>query len=297
MPETLLRFTCDSDQAHALSDYLADHPDALAVSLLDAEDQPIYEPELDSITLWAKVEVEVLLAEDTSVEALLAELRQQFGPLPPHQCHTLIERDWVTETQAQFPPQCFAERLWLYPVWLDVPTEHQPVLRLSPGLAFGTGTHPTTRLCLQWLATHIQGHETVIDYGCGSGILALAALVLGAKHVSGVDLDPQALSASRANAELNAIDAALLSLYLPEQIAFQAACCDVLIANILASPLIHLAPQLSRCLKNNAHLVLSGILVEQVPAMIDAYRPFISLTCVEVSEEWCLLVGKNVTTL
>lgn len=290
MPETLLRFTCDTTQAHALSDYLAEHPDTLAVSLLDAEDQPIYEPELDSITLWAKVEVEVLLAENYPVDSLLTELSAHFKPLPPHQCQVLVERDWVSETQAQFPPQCFADRLWLYPAWLDVPVEHQPVLRLSPGLAFGTGTHATTRLCLQWLATHIKGGESVIDYGCGSGILALAALILGATHVSGVDLDPQALSASRSNAELNAIDEAQLSLYLPTD--FPKTSCDVLIANILASPLISLAPQLCQCLNPKGHLVLSGILQEQVNDVIAAYRPFIELTCLEVSEEWCLLTGQ-----
>lgn len=293
MPETLLRFTCDSTQAHALSEYLAEHPDTLAVSLLDAEDQPIYEPELDSITLWAKVEVEVLLAEDYPVAVLLAELSLHFDPLPPHQCQTLIERDWVSETQAQFPPQCFADRLWLYPAWLEVPAEHQPVLRLSPGLAFGTGTHPTTRLCLQWLATHIRGGEHVIDYGCGSGILALAALVLGATHVSGIDLDPQALSASRSNAQLNTIDEAQLSLSLPEKAALSAHCADVLVANILASPLISLAPLLCSRLKPQGYLVLSGILEEQAASVIEAYRPFMALTCVEVSEEWCLLVGQK----
>lgn len=287
-----LRFTCTKDQAHALSDWLSDHPDTLAVSLLDAEDQPIYEPELDRITLWEKVEVEALLAEDTAIEPLFIALTAEFGSLPPYHWQLLAERDWVSESQQQFPPQCFAERLWLYPAWLEVPDQHQPVLRLSPGLAFGTGTHPTTKLCLQWLAEHVKPGHRVLDYGCGSGILALAALVLGAQEAIGVDLDPQALEASQANASLNEMEPKRFPVCLPEAfIKKDCSAFDVIVANILASPLCTLAPSFAKWLKPGGSLVLSGILQEQVPMVIDAYQAYIPLKLHAVEDDWCVLVS------
>ncbi len=285
-----LTFTCAADQASLLSEWLSEQDAILAVSLLDAEDQPIYEPTLDAITLWAKVEVEVLLSDDYRVEPLLIAITAQFGALPAYRLERLEERDWVTETQNQFPPQCFKERLWLYPAWETVPDDLSPVLRLSPGLAFGTGTHPTTRLCLTWLAEHIHGTETVIDFGCGSGILALAALTLGATHVSGIDLDPQALDASRSNAELNAIIDSQLPLFLPE--AFKPnAQVDILIANILAQPIISLAAKFHSFVKPGGMIVLSGILTEQMTSVISAYHDYAALTCYGSEGDWCALAG------
>ena len=205
--------------------------------------------------------MEVLLSDNYTVEPLLSAIHAHFGTLPLYRLERLEERDWVAETQNQFPPQCFKERLWLYPSWEEIPADLPLVLRLSPGLAFGTGTHPTTRLCLTWLAEHIQGNESVIDFGCGSGILALAALVLGARTVSGIDLDPQALSSSRANAELNAITADRLPLFLPE--AFKPnERVDILVANILATPIIELKTLFHSFVKPGGTIVLSGILVE-----------------------------------
>lgn len=285
-----LQFTCSDQQAQPLSDWLAEQPQTLAVSLLDAADTPIYEPRLDHITLWDNVVVEALFDATTAIEPILLALNTHFGRLPPYRLQNLAERDWVSENQAQFPPQCFAQRLWLYPSWQAIPAEHRPVLRLSPGLAFGTGTHPTTRLCLQWLAEHIHDAATLIDYGCGSGILGLAALVLGASHVTGVDLDPQALEASRANTELNALPLSDFSLCLPQALQVENPV-DIVIANILATPLIELAPRLCSYLKPGGALVLSGILREQMSAVIDAYRPYLKLTCFGENEDWCALVG------
>ena len=287
-----LHFTCSATHATELSDWLSEQAGTLAVSLLDAEDQPIYEPKLDAITLWDKVEVTALFADDHPIDTLLLQLTAHFGALPPYRQERLAERDWVTESQAQFPPQCFSDRLWLYPAWEEVPDNIGPVLRLSPGLAFGTGTHPTTRLCLTWLAEHIQGTESVIDFGCGSGILGLGALILGAAHVAGVDLDPQALDASHANAQLNFIDLERFPLYLPE--AFKPSePVDVLIANILATPIIALAPLFHSFVKPGGMIVLSGILNEQMANVIEAYAPYVTLTCYGIEGDWCALVGMN----
>lgn len=286
-----LIFTCSAAEATVLSDWLADRPETLAVSLLDAQDQPIYEPKLDAITLWAEVEVEALFSDECLLKPLLRALSQHLGDaLPPYRQERLEERDWVTETQNQFPPQCFKDRLWLYPAWESVPDNIGPVLRLSPGLAFGTGTHPTTRLCLTWLAENIHDSETVIDFGCGSGILGLGALVLGATQVFGIDLDPQALAASAANAALNDLNLARLPLCLPQDFA-PTDKVDVLIANILATPIIELRERFHAYLKPGGALVLSGILIEQMPEVIKAYEPFLSLTCYGQEGDWCALVG------
>ena len=176
-------------------------------------------------------------------------------PIPPHEIFPIAEQDWVRQTQAQFGPIEIARGFWIVPSWSAVPDPGALNLRLDPGLAFGTGSHPTTRLCLEWLREHLAGGESVLDYGCGSGILAIAAAKLGADRVMGIDVDPQAVRASAHNARENDVDAAFV-----EPDALPAATYEVVVANILANPLIVLAPAIAQRVVAGGRIALSGIL-------------------------------------
>lgn len=282
-------FSSNADQADWLSDLISE-AGALAVSLLDAEDQAIFEPKLGSMPLWQRVEIEALFADENEAQIALEQLQNWLGELPPYRTQWLAERNWVKETQEQFQPQCFANCLWVYPEWIQAPQDHQPIIKIAPGLAFGTGTHPTTQLCLTWLAQNLAPRSKVVDYGCGSGILALAALALGAEEVLAVDNDPQALQASQQNIGHNQIAVEKLLTYLPED-APQNYQADVVIANILAGPLCELRDTLCHFLKPKGQLVLSGILAEQVDMVQKAYAPMIQLSLFDQQEEWCCLAG------
>lgn len=241
---------------------------ALSVSLEELDDEPIFEPAPGQTPLWQRVRVSGLFPGDISPAELMAVLNGCLRPalLGDFDHEYLEDTDWVHQTQADFPPTRYGESLWVLPPWVtpeDFPGEH---LILDPGLAFGTGQHETTALCLEWLdATPLAG-KTVLDVGCGSGILAIAALKLGATHAHGTDIDPQALKASRGNAALNQIDAAQFWLGLPKQLD-PARRFDVLIANILAQPLIALAPSLAPHLAPGGQFALSGVLRDQAEAV------------------------------
>ena len=211
MPWIQLKIDTDNDLAEQISDALSEQG-AQAVTLEDRADQPIFEPPLGTTPLWQKVCLVGLFDSAVDIHPIVETLQKQFGKL--HWiADPLEDKDWVREWMDSFQPIRFGQRLWIVPSWHDAPDENAVNLRLDPGLAFGTGTHPTTALCLEWLDSHPPQDLNVIDYGCGSGILGIAALKLGAKHCVGVDTDPQALLASQNNAAQNNV-ADTLTLYL-----------------------------------------------------------------------------------
>lgn len=231
--------------------------------------------------------VQALLAQGTDPVALLARACAHAGlEPPPHEVHRVQDRDWVRETQAQFAPIRISERLWIVPSWCPAPDPEAINVTLDPGLAFGTGAHASTRLALRWLEREIRGGESVLDYGCGSGILAIAALKLGAACAQGVDIDTQALLAARRNALHNRVQASFHSA--AEQIREPA---RIVVANILAQPLIVLAPLLARLTTPGGRLALSGLLAAQAQEVGEAYREWFDLGVAEEEEGWALLAG------
>ena len=243
---------------------------AISVTLDDAGDEPLYEPDPLKPPLWSKTRLTALFPADADLDGvqayLLASLKLKH--LPAHSVQRLEDRDWVREWLKDFKPMRFGKRLWVCPTGFTPPDPKGVNLLLDPGLAFGTGTHATTALCLEWLDGAPLEGAAVIDYGCGSGILAIAAARLGAKYVLAVDHDPQAITATRDNAERNGV-APLIRASQPEALPDNQA--DVLLANILAGPLKNLAPLFARRLKPGGRLVLSGILAEQEADVRAAY--------------------------
>lgn len=265
---------------------------ALAVTLESASPQnlEIFEAPLNTMPLWENTAVASLFAAEEDLALLTPQLENAISPHPfSQQVEIVVDQDWQKQCTDAFQPICFANRLWIYPSWHTLPDDDKPRVMLDPGLAFGTGSHPTTALCLEWLATHVQPGDTVVDYGCGSGILALAALKLGATQVWGVDIDPQAIEASLENAKRNQV---LLHAVLPEQLPTFAA--DILIANILANPLINLAPQLAGRVKPGGSIALSGILSEQVERILASYQPWFDFSPPHIKEEWACVAGVKV---
>ncbi|MGE0116075.1 MAG: 50S ribosomal protein L11 methyltransferase [Steroidobacteraceae bacterium] len=263
---------------------------ALSVTLEDAADDPILEPAPGALPLWPTVNIKALFDAATGPQSVVTALQTQLQtPLPTHRFEQLADRPWEREWLKDFHPMQFGQRLWICPDGQRPDDPHAIVVDLDPGLAFGTGTHPTTALCLQWLDQHAPLPATLIDYGCGSGILAIAALKLGAQRAVGVDIDPQALLASRDNAERNGVSTALsLSLH---DVELQPA--ELLIANILAGPLETLAPRLAALTQTNGHIVLSGVLTEQAAAVQNCYAAWFEMEPIMRQGDWARLSGKK----
>ena len=264
---------------------------AASVTFQDAKDQPIYEPELGTTPIWKLAKVVGLFDAEVDSQSIIQQLTQYIPDIPAHayKVEQLEDKDWIRAWMDQFKPMLFGDNLWIVPSWSQPPKPDAVNLMLDPGLAFGTGTHPTTSLCLTWLDRHPPKDLSVIDYGCGSGILALAAQKLQAASVAGTDIDPQAITASQQNAERNQehIEFALVENFSPPP-------CDLLIANILAGPLKQLATEFDRLLKPNGTLVLSGLLAKQADELIAHYQTFgIELTTFEQQEEWGLIEKKK----
>lgn len=293
MPWQSVRILVDSKQAEPLSDALLDIG-ALSVSLEDADagtldETPLFgEPDHPTAELWPHSIAIVLLDQDADVPDVLAAAAAQASlPVPTqYTIESVAEQDWVRLTQSQFDPIPISPRLWIVPTWHEAPDRRAINLRLDPGLAFGTGSHPTTRLCLRWLDTHLGGGETLLDYGCGSGILAIAAVKLGAGRVDGVDIDPQAVAASRDNAGLNEASA---HFCLPDELA--PGQYDIVVANILTNPLKAMAPLLASRVRAGGQLVLSGILAEQADEVMTGYRDWFEFAPPATDEGWVRLAG------
>lgn len=258
----------------------------------DAE-QPLYgEPGLEpTINAWAQSRLVVLIDPDVDADKLITSACTLTNlDVPRYETRQVQSQDWVRLTQSQFDPISITDRLWIVPSWHEAVDENNRInLRLDPGLAFGTGSHPTTRLCLQWLATELPKNTTVLDYGCGSGILAIAAKKLGAKNVLGTDIDTQAIQSAMDNALINQTDATfVLPNAMPSGTHY-----DVVVANILSNPLKVLAPALVNYVADGGYLVLSGILERQTDEMIEAYAPYLEMHVWRSDEGWICLVGKN----
>ncbi|KAJ9431596.1 ribosomal protein L11 methyltransferase [Candidatus Pantoea symbiotica] len=290
MPWIQIKINSTGENAETLSDALMD-VGAVSVTFQDTHDNPVYEPLPGETLLWGDTDVIGLFDAETEMSDVVAELSQHplLGSAFRHKIEQIEDKDWEREWMDNFHPMRFGERLWICPSWRDVPDPDAVNVMLDPGLAFGTGTHPTTSMCLTWLdGLDLQG-KTVIDFGCGSGILAIAALKLGAAQAIGIDIDPQAIQASRDNAERNGVSERL-ALYLPHQQPdnLQA---DVVVANILAGPLRELAPLISVLPKTGGHLGLSGVLASQAESVCEAYAEQFELDPVAEKEEWCRITG------
>jgi ribosomal protein L11 methyltransferase len=239
--------------------------------------------------LWPVCRLSALFGKDADAGNALAKVSAVLGAaVPAYTIATIADHDWVRKTQQQFQPICVTSGLWIVPSWCE-PVDPKAInLRLDPGLAFGSGSHPTTLMCLRWLAQHLSAGATVLDYGCGSGILSIAAAKLGAGAVDGIDVDTQAITASRENAKLNNVVA---RFDLAE--AFTASTYDVVVANILANPLQLLAPLLAARVRARGEVVLSGILEPQAAAVIAAYEPWFTIDVSNSEEGWVALAGSR----
>ncbi len=263
---------------------------AHSVTFEDAGNTPIYEPDVSQPPSWSDTRVTALFPADTDTSAVRAVLfaALKLPHLPPHRITPLAERNWVREWLKEFKPMRFGKRLWICPTAYAPPDPGAVNILLDPGLAFGTGTHATTALCLEWLDSTDLAGKTVIDYGCGSGILAIAAARLGARRVWVADNDPQALAATRENARRNQTTPPM-EISPPEALATVQA--DVLLANILAGPLMQLAPRFAGLVKPGGVLVLSGILVAQRKEIQSAYAPWFRFSGGVQREEWLRMDG------
>lgn len=291
MPWLQLILECSADDAPLYSDLLSEQG-AAAVTMVDSADQPLFEPAVGTTPLWNNTRVVGLFETDVDIDAVLLELAAARAPepLPPLRIEQLEDKDWNRAWMDTFQPMRFGARVWIVPSWHTPPDADGVNILLDPGLAFGTGTHPTTRLCLEWLDGHPPRGAKVIDYGCGSGILAIAAALLGAESVLCIDNDPQALIATRDNAERNKVEAKLIAL-LPESAPDTP--CELLLANILAGPLMELAEKFSRLVQPGGQVVLSGILPEQAEAVRASYLPWFEMAVPVEHDGWIRLEGRR----
>jgi ribosomal protein L11 methyltransferase len=288
-----LTFDADADSAEAWGDELL-QSGALSVDVADAhagttQESPLFdEPGVAIAPQWPVSRLTALFATRENLAAALAGIAARGRAVPPHETFEVADTDWVRATQAQFAPLKIADGFWIVPSWCEPVDPAAINLALDPGLAFGTGSHPTTRLCLLWLAAELRAGERVLDYGCGSGILAIAASRLGAGRVVGTDIDPSALAASRANAARNGVDATFVP---PERVAADEGVFDVIVANILANPLQVLAPDLADRVRPGGRIVLSGILAAQADAVITTYRRWFNIRVCASDDGWIALAG------
>ena len=293
MPWLAVTLTVGGASADALSDALLE-AGAVSVEVSDAnagtaQEQALFaEPGVAETESWELAKVRALFdaSDDVAAGAAAALRAAGLDPALPYDLEHVADRDWVRAAQSQFKPVHVTPRLWVVPTWCAPPDPDAINLIIDPGLAFGTGTHPSTRLCLAWLDAHLRGGESVLDYGCGSGILTIAALKLGACRAEGCDIDAAALLAARHNAMQNQVDVQFKGADAGVGTAF-----DVVVANILANPLQLLAPVLARATRGGGRIVLAGILEHQAGAVLDRYRQWFRMDATEREEGWVLLSG------
>jgi ribosomal protein L11 methyltransferase len=289
MPWIQLKINSQAENAEQIGEMLSANG-AQAVTFVDAKDTPMYEPKPGEVMLWPDTQIVGLYDAQYDMSRVIKQLSKSklLGKNFNHKLDQLEDKDWEREWMVNFHPMQFGERLWICPSWRDVPDPNAVNVMLDPGLAFGTGTHPTTSLCLRWLDSLELSKATVVDFGCGSGILGIAALKLGAKRVVGIDIDPQALLASQDNANRNDVGEKI-ELYLPEhQPVLQA---DVVLANILAGPLRELKSVISGYCKPGGKLVLSGILDNQAEEINTLYSDTFDMQPIAIDGEWARVSG------
>lgn len=290
MPWIQLTFHTDKSHSEQAEQALLD-AGALSVTLKDAEDKPVLEPLPGETPLWENIVLTGLFDAGIDSEATKLQLQSMLGTECSIKAEALEDKDWIRAWMDDYKPMQFGDRLWVCPLHLPPPSPNAVNLMLDPGLAFGTGTHPTTALCLEWLDRHDIKNKQVLDFGCGSGVLGVAALLLGASHCDATDIDPQAITASKDNAQQNNV-ADSIDLYLPADMPTKTY--DIVLANILAGPLTELAEQLSDYCISGGHIVLSGILESQAESIIDAYSPWFQLEPIEVKDEWIRVTGQKI---
>jgi len=292
MPWIQLKINTTGQDAETLSDALIESG-AVSVTFQDTHDNPVFEPLPGETLLWGDTDAIGLYDAETDMAMVIAILENEplLGKGFAHKIEQIEDKDWEREWMDNFHPMRFGRRLWICPSWRPVPDPHAVNVMLDPGLAFGTGTHPTTSLCLQWLDGLDLVGKTVIDFGCGSGILAIAALKLGAAHAIGIDIDPQAIQSSRDNARRNGVEDRL-ALYLSQDKPNDLRA-DVVVANILAGPLREMTPLIGALPKTGGLLGLSGILASQAASVAAAYADRFQLDPVAEKEEWCRITGRR----
>ncbi len=295
MPWLKLKLHVEQDQAPALAEAFEEWG-AISVTLQDAGDQSVFETRGEQNPLWSKVQITGLFPEHIDTENILARTCERFGftEIPPHEIDLLDDEDWAYSWMAHYQPLKLGRNLWVVPSWCQPPEPGAVNIILDPGMAFGTGDHPTTSLCLEWLSEQNLAGKTFLDYGCGSGILSIAALKLGAAQACAVDIDPQALEVTRRNAAHNSVHAGL-HVMLPSALLedFQA---DIVIANILMGTLIEIAPSIKTRVCPGGLLALSGMLAGQELEVRTHYEPPFTLT-VRERQKWVLLTSRQALDL
>ncbi|EGQ7978996.1 50S ribosomal protein L11 methyltransferase [Vibrio cholerae] len=293
MPWIQIKLNATNDNAEAIGDMLMEETGAVSVTFLDAKDTPVFEPLPGETRLWGDTDVVALYEADMDTSLILQQIKasNMLAEGFAHKVEQVEDKDWEREWMDNFHPMQFGRRLWICPSWREVPDPQAVNVMLDPGLAFGTGTHPTTALCLEWLDNLDLTGKTVIDFGCGSGILAIAAIKLGAAKVIGIDIDPQALLASKDNAARNGVEDQI-EVYLPKDQP-EGLVADVVVANILASPLRELSPIIKGLLKPGGQLAMSGILDTQAESVAEFYRDDLELDPIAEKSEWCRISGRK----
>jgi len=268
---------------------------AVSITFLDAEDQPVFQEELDSTPLWDSLVLCALFEEDTELGELLSWLGGNASIVnrASLEVEKIEDQAWERSWMDNFSAMQFGEKLWICPSWQEPPDPTATNIMLDPGLAFGSGSHATTALCLQWLATQDLQGKDIVDYGCGSGILAIAAALLGARSVQGVDNDPQAVLATNDNCERNGLLLGRVGTFLPEEYDSISTpeSVDILLANILAAPLLSLASKFASLVKPHGSIVLSGLLAEQADAITEVYSEWFEMSAAVQREDWIRLSG------
>ena len=269
------------------TEILLDELGAVSISIVDAKDSPIFVEEVDTIPLWQEITLTALFLEDVELQSLQKPIENALAAPVQLGKRQIQDRDWQKIWMRNLKPIQFGERLWVCPSWMTYPDPFAVNIKLDPGLAFGTGTHPTTSLCLQWLTACALLDKTVIDFGCGSGILAIAAYYLGAKHIVAIDHDPQALRATRLNANNNNVDEEMFHIILADSLPKLT--CDVLIANVLLLPLLKLSTDFSKVMSPSSKIILSGILEHQLEEIKRVYEPTFKLDKILSKNKWLLI--------
>jgi len=283
-----LMIPTNDTQADQLSDALMDQG-AVSVTLQDMQDQPMLEPAIGTTPMWSQTRAVGLFDANVDLAKIIIQIEQQLRiKISDWKGEPLEDKDWVRAWMDDFKPMPFGEKLWVVPSTFEPPQPEAANILLDPGLAFGTGTHPTTSMCLEWLDANPPTGKDIIDFGCGSGILAIGAILLGAKHAEAIDLDPQALIATIDNAAKNAVSHNIKT-YLPKDFPNHPA--PLLLANILASPLIELAPYFADLTLSKGQIVLSGILAEQAEDVLAAYQLNFDIQIWKQQGDWICLAG------